>query len=56
MAAKNQMLHTDKLQGHYAEAAVPYKSLAFVPHHDFPCGIVWFQHLGVAVNVSRIFC
>lgn len=56
MTAKNQMLYTDKLQGHYAEAAVPYKSLVFIPLHDFPCGIVWFQHLGVTVNVSRIFC
>lgn len=56
MTAKNQMLYTDKLQGHYAEAAVPYKSLVFIPRHDFPCGVVWFQHLGVTVNVSRIFC
>lgn len=56
MTGKNQMPCTDKLQGHYVEAAVPYERGVFVPRHDFPCGIVWFQHLGVTVNVSHIFC
>lgn len=48
------MPSTDKLQGHYVEAAVPYESRDFVPHHDFPCDIVWFQHLGVT-STSPIY-
>lgn len=56
MTAQNQMLHTDELQGHYAEAAVPYKRRGFTRCHDFPCGIVWFQHLGVTISASHIFC
>lgn len=31
------MPSTDKLQGHYVEAAVPYKSGVFIPRRDFPC-------------------
>lgn len=56
MTGKNQMPSTDKLQGHYVEAAVPYKGRVFIPHHDFPCGIVWFQHLGVTLDASHVFC